>query len=66
MVQDLLNLILLYNEFSSSRQNIFTVGAYDMINMSMWPNLQRGPNIRDIQTKYSCTWSKYNIILSKQ
>ena len=30
-------------------RNIFTVGAYDMINNSMWPPSSRGPNIRNIQ-----------------
>ena len=35
--------------FPAVDRNIFTVGAYDMINMSMWPQSSRGPNIRDIQ-----------------
>lgn len=35
--------------FPAVDRNIFTVGAYDMINNSMWPPSSRGPNIRNIQ-----------------
>ena len=35
--------------FPTVDRNIFTVGAYDMINNSMWPPSSRGPNIRNIQ-----------------
>ena len=35
--------------FPSVDRNIFTVGAYDTIDNSMWPPSSRGPNIRNLQ-----------------
>lgn len=35
--------------FPTVDRNIFTVGAYDEINNSVWPLSSRGPNIRNVQ-----------------
>lgn len=35
--------------FPTVDRNMFTVGAYDTINNSVWPSSSRGPNIRNVQ-----------------